>query len=154
MSYKNNQGAALILDDSPYEVVPLARMLRYYTGLRVDYFPSIPKAERVWEEKLGIPDDGIIDYFIKLWSKILPKYDLIIIDNNFEDGQHEKKSDGWVRGLDFIQGTLMRALELLSPEERPLIICFAPSNEEVIRRNEQSLWEGGVLSFHKYNVEF
>lgn len=75
---------------------------------------------------------------------------MIVMDNNFSDGHHERRSDGSVEGISFLKNLFGRALNLLPEEERPLVVCFAPSSEVAIETNTDELWQKwGIVSLHK-----
>lgn len=141
------QKPAVILDDSPEDVVPLARGLRVFGGVETMHFFSIPAFER--ENNLQF-EPGDDDKWLKNVAEVLKKYSVIVSDNNFEehiDPAHPY--DGFARGIDFLTGVVGPALQLISPEERPLVVCFAPSSHESIDENRERLENMGIIAFHK-----
>jgi len=75
-------------------------------------------------------------------DQALQRYSAIICDNNFQATSGE-----W--GHEFIQYTLAPALLKIPQENRPTVICFAPSSWEVIREHQQEFEGYGIHSLHK-----
>ena len=61
----------------------------------------------------------------------------------------EIEGDDTITGIDFLFNGVMPALNLLPVEERPLVVCYAPSNKDAIRNVRKRLEEGGIISFLK-----
>ncbi|MBI4974026.1 hypothetical protein HZC27_05435 [Candidatus Roizmanbacteria bacterium] len=141
------QKPAVILDDSPEDVVPLARGLRVFGGVETKHFFSIPAFER--ENNLQLEPNNN-EKWLKEVAEVLKKYSVIVSDNNFEEHTDPAHPyDGYARGIDFLTGVVGPALQLLSPEERPLVVCFAPSSHESIDDNRERLEKMGIIAFHK-----
>lgn len=132
----------VILDDSPSSTCTLAQGVRRFAGRSTLYFRSVPAFLRYLNWKY---EDGLA-----VLGEKLSQYSAIICDNNFEAQDHEQTSDGWVRGIDFLLGKVGPAVLNLPEQERPYLVCFSPSSEEVIRLHEKELWdEYKIASFHR-----
>lgn len=148
MVQKNPLKPAVVLDDSPSIVTPIAHGLRVFAGVDVEHYFSIPAFER----KYGMDQIEINDHAgrYRACADALKQYSVLVCDNNFRDHEDpEHPYDGWATGIDFLRYTVGPALQLLPPEERPLIVCYAPSNRETIMGNRGVLEENGIISFLK-----
>ncbi|MFA5137047.1 MAG: hypothetical protein WC489_06720 [Patescibacteria group bacterium] len=143
----NSLKPAAVLDDSPYSIFPIARSLRTFGGVDVEHYFSIPAFERT----AGITNEpNQQQQRIESCAMALRQYSVVVCDNNFEDHVDPKHPyDGWTRGIDFLISTVGPALELIPPKERPLVVCYAPSNRETILHNREALEQMGIIAFMK-----
>jgi hypothetical protein len=134
---------AVCLDDDPTVVEPLINSIRVIGGLPVVYFRSIEAFLRFHNIK---PDnrEGL--------KKALEMYSVLVCDNNFESerkyrSQHE---DGEMGGLNFLYSQIGPTILQMDERARPMVLCFAPSNVELIKNYQKYLWDTyGIISFHK-----
>ena len=132
---------AVILDDDPTWATNIARGIRRFGGLPVEYFPSIEAFYRHHNIKHG-DTQGL--------KHVLEGYSVVVSDNNFETPRPDFPGDGYYRGADFLLGDVGPALDEIPEENRPIVICFAPSSMTVLRGYEKRMWEKyGIVSFHK-----
>lgn len=145
----NPRKPALILDDTPKEVIETAILLRGIAGVDVQHLLSIPKFQR--ENGIHHQIDVGKEQSLRECAKALIQYSAVIVDNSFTDGKHERFTDGWVKGIDFLLNTAGPALQLIPEDERPRIVCFSPSNQDTIDEHRKTLWDKfGISSYHKY----
>lgn len=132
---------AVVLDDDRDWATNISRSIRRFGGLPVKYFPSVESFYRHHEieygDKIGL-------------AKVLEGYSVVVSDNNFESADNQTSGDGEIRGANFLLGQLGPALQEMSKENRPLVLCFAPSSQSVLAQREQEMWDKyGIVSFHK-----
>jgi hypothetical protein len=144
----NKLKPALILDDSPTDVIPIARSLRLFAGVDVEYLQSIPAWERKHEITFDYSKKGAHDRFYRQIANQLKQYSALVVDNNFQNAGYP---DDGVEGLPFLMGPIGSALKLIKPKERPLVVCFAPSSTDLIQEKKAELWrDHQIISFHKF----
>jgi hypothetical protein len=139
---------ALVLDDSPSDVKPIARSLRLFAGVDTEYFNSILAWERKYEITFDPTQRGAHDRLYQQVADQLKNYSALVIDNNFEAAGWPDNAD---EGLPYLTDVISPALSLLQPEERPLVICFAPSNEKLLMDRKEDLWrDHKIICLHKF----
>lgn len=116
-----------VIDDTPEDAFRLAVASKRIGG----YEPTLYSSTSSFMHEHG--------YDI---TTALARFKAIICDNNFQT------TDGaW--GHEFLINTVGPALFQIPEEQRPLVICFAPSSWEVIREHKEALQNIGILSLHK-----
>jgi len=140
---QQNLKPAVILDDDRDWATNIARGVRRFGGLPVRYFASIEAFYRqhriTYGDKQGL-------------ARALEEYSVVVSDNNFEVPRPEREleADGEIRGADFLIGQVGPALKDIAEENRPIVMCFAPSSMSVLAGYEKEMWnEFGIVSFHK-----
>lgn len=132
---------ALVLDDDRDWAAGIARGIRRFGGLPVTYFPSIEALYRHHEINYG-DKQGL--------AHVLEGYSVVVSDNNFETPNPEHPGDGYTRGVNFLLQQVGPALESMPKENRPIVMCFAPSSMSVLCAYEQQMWDKyNIISFHK-----
>ncbi len=138
-SLRRDQKPALLLDDDQDYASWIAKSIRVIGGLPTVFFKSIEGFYR----GVGLPPDpGLPDLAQKLTS-----YSSIVSDNNFAGAS----PDGRIEGFNFLVTKVGPATNLITdPEEKPYLVCFAPSSSSVIQSAEQDLWNRfRIASFNK-----
>jgi len=139
---------ALMLDDSPGDVYRISRALRLFGGVDVKYFTSIPAWERSFGAHFNPTIHGAYDELCQKVAIELKDYSSVVCDNNFEAAGYP---DNGAQGLPYLTGVMSDSIKLLPPEERPLVICFAPSSSELVKGKQKELWEKhGIIAFDKF----
>lgn len=125
---------AIVLDDQPDYATSIARGIRIFGGSDTKYYPTIEALEREIENR-GIS-----------LRKILESSSAIVCDNNFDPSFSSSFRNK--RGISFLRNEVAPLVTEIAPEERPLLICFAPSTKlESHQINE--LWLEGIVFFEK-----
>jgi len=105
MSQQNHLKPAVVLDDAPDIVAPIARGLRTFAGVDVEHYFSIPAFER--KHSMDKSDINDHDGRIRLCADALGRYSVLVCDNNFRDHEDpEYPYDGWALGVDFLRYTV------------------------------------------------
>jgi len=131
-----NKRAAL-LDDSKEFVNIIACGLRLFAGYSTEHFTSIEGfiSHIGWKT-----EDGVASLAEKV-----KQFGLISCDNNF-------LPIGNIKGSNFLFYALGPAIKSLPENEKPILVCFAPSSETSLAAFEKRLWEEfGIVSLHKIN---
>lgn len=127
----NEPKPALILDDDSFWSATIGQCLRVIAGLPVIHFPTLETFEASFSGKRTLAEE-------------LKRYSIVNCDNSFSGAGGRKL------GEDFLTKEAGPAVLELPPEERPLLICFAPSTIGLVLRLEKDLWEEyGIVCFHK-----
>jgi len=132
---------AVVLDDDKDWAKNIARGIRRFGGLPVKYFSSIEAFYR--HHKLDYGDQQGL-------ARVLEGYSVVVSDNNFETPNPEYPDDGEIRGANFLLSQVGPALDNIPNENRPIVMCFAPSSMSVLQGYEKQMWEKyNIVSFHK-----
>jgi hypothetical protein len=131
---------AVIIDDDLNWSKLIGRGIRKFGGLSVVHFPSI---ETFLEHHSVQLEDN------KELTNILRTYSTVVCDNNLKG-----TPGALLEGIDFLWEHVGPASQQIEASQRPVLVCFAPSNEGTITQFEYPLWNKfNIASFHKL-IEF
>jgi len=138
---QQNLKPVVILDDDENWAGEIGRCVKRLGGLPVEYYASIEAFYR-YHHLESKDQEGL--------SRVLGGYSALVCDNNFETPNPPVPGDGRRWGGDFLLNNVGPAIETMTSEGRPIVMCFAPSSMTVIRGYEKRMWDQyGIISFHK-----
>jgi len=74
-------------------------------------------------------------------TEVLREYFVVCTDNNFETFRSLFPGIGNMRGADFLVNKVGPCLKEMPPQDRLIVVYFAPSSRRVLQGYEEHLWE-------------